>query len=157
MIYFDSSYLLKCHLAEPGHAAVRSLAQQRGPVACSVLGKTECRAALHRHRREGKLNAAQAGAVHQVMQADDAAGLWLWLPLTDEVIHTANRGFEQLPASVFLRPADALHLACAQRNGFTEGADGERGMGSRQRPGVRRLDGALDFGCPQGPERQRAV
>jgi predicted nucleic acid-binding protein len=120
MIYFDSSYLLKCYLAEPGHAVVRSLARQSGPVACGVLGKTECRAALHRHVREGKLSAVQAAQVHQVMQADDAAGLWVWLPLTDDVFQAANRVFEQLPASVFLRSADALHLACAQKNGFAE-------------------------------------
>lgn len=43
MIYFDTSYLLKCYLAEPGHQAVRALAQQQGPVACCALGRTECR------------------------------------------------------------------------------------------------------------------
>lgn len=118
MIYFDTSYLLKCYLAEPGHLAVRKLARQSGPVACCVLGKTECRAATHRHLREGKLTAQQAAAVHQVMQADDAAGLWWWLPLTDDGITAANREFGRLPATVFLRPADALHLACARQQGF---------------------------------------
>src|SRR6266513_2660365 len=103
MIYFDTSYLLKCYLAEPGHPVVRNLAQQDGPVACCSLGKTEGRAGVHRHVREGKLTSAQAKVLHQVMQADDAAGLWLWLPLTDEVIEDANHEFENLPASVFLR------------------------------------------------------
>jgi predicted nucleic acid-binding protein len=120
MIYFDTSYLLKCYLAEPGHVVVRNLARESGPVACCALGKTECRAATHRHLREGKLTAQQAGAVYQVMQADEAAGLWLWLPLTDDVIAAASRGFERLPATVFLRSADALHLACARQQGFTE-------------------------------------
>lgn len=27
MIYFDTSYLLKCYLAEPGHEVVRQLVQ----------------------------------------------------------------------------------------------------------------------------------
>ena len=54
------------------------------------------------------------------MQADDASGLWGWLPLTDAVMSAANREFERLPASVFLRSADALHLACARHHGFAE-------------------------------------
>ena len=120
MIYFDTSYLLKCHLAEPGHLAVRALAQQQGPVACCALGRTEWHAGVHRHLREGKLTAAQAALVYQVMQADDAAGLWVWLPLSDAVMNAAAREFERLPASVFLRSADALHLACARHHGFAE-------------------------------------
>jgi len=32
MIYFDTSYLLKCYLAEPGHEDVRQLAQDAGPL-----------------------------------------------------------------------------------------------------------------------------
>ena len=120
MIYFDTSYLLKCYLAEAGHVLVRNLAKQSGPVACCVLGKTEGRAGIHRHLREGKLSAQQAATVYQVMQADDAAGLWLWLPLTHDIITAANREFERLPTTVFLRSADALHLACAREQGFTE-------------------------------------
>ena len=120
MIYFDTSYLLKCHLAEPGYEAVRRLAREQGPVACCALGKTEWSAAVHRHLREGKLTAPQAALIHQVMRADDAAGLWVWLPLTDEVLNVAGDEFERLPASVFLRSADAVHLACARHHGFNE-------------------------------------
>jgi predicted nucleic acid-binding protein len=36
------------------------------------------------------------------------------------IITAANREFERLPTTVFLRSADALHLACAQQQGFTE-------------------------------------
>ena len=55
-----------------GHQLVRNLAQQQGPVACGVLGKTEACAGIHRHVREGKLTAPPAATVHQVMQLDDA-------------------------------------------------------------------------------------
>jgi len=120
MIYFDSSYLIKCYLAEPGHQQVRQLAQQQPAVACSMLGKTECRAAVHRHLREGKLSAPQAQLVHQVMDQDDAAKLWTWLPLTDALIADANAEFKKLPPTVFLRSADALHLVSARSQGLKE-------------------------------------
>jgi hypothetical protein len=60
MIYFDTSYLLKCYLAEPGHEAVRALARDQGPVACCTLGRTEWQAGIHRHLREGRLAPDQA-------------------------------------------------------------------------------------------------
>lgn len=44
MIYFDTSYLLKCYLAEPAHEAVRQLAREAGPLACVSYGLIECRA-----------------------------------------------------------------------------------------------------------------
>lgn len=120
MIYFDSSYLIKCYLPEPGYQQVRQLAQQNSKVGCCVLGKTECRAAVHRHLREGKLSPTDAQLVHQVMEQDDAVGLWTWLPLVDSVVEDASRGFQTLPGSVFLRSADALHLVCARAQGLTE-------------------------------------
>ena len=58
--------------------------------------------------------------VHQVMDQDDAADLWKWLPLTDALIEDANREFRKLPASVFVRTADALHLVCARAQGLME-------------------------------------
>lgn len=63
MIYFDSSYLIKCYLPEPGHELVRHLAREQPFVSCCILGKVECRAAVHRHFREGRLNRVQADTV----------------------------------------------------------------------------------------------
>ena len=120
MIYFDTAYLLKCYLAEPGHQRVRQLARQLGPVACCELGKIECRAGIHRHLREGKLTLLQAQQLFQLLRQDDAMGLWSWLPLTGRLVELATQAYEHLPASVFLRSADALHLACAVEQGFPD-------------------------------------
>jgi predicted nucleic acid-binding protein len=54
------------------------------------------------------------------MRDNDAAGLWTWLPLGEEILAAASREFSRLPASVFLRSADAIHLASARREGFAE-------------------------------------
>jgi predicted nucleic acid-binding protein len=120
MIYFDSSYLIKCYLPEPGHESVRQLAREHPLVACCTFGKTECRSAVHRHFREGRLTRAQADTVFQVMDEDDKAQLWQWLELTATIIDGAADAFRTLSADVFLRTADSLHLACARVHGLEE-------------------------------------
>ena len=120
MIYFDTSYLLKCYLAEPGHEVVRKLAREAGPLACVSYGAVECRAGVHRHLREGKLSVAEAAVVFQVMQRDDEMGVVTWFPVTAELLDRVKREFENLAAAVFLRTADALHLLCAREQGFRE-------------------------------------
>ena len=126
MIYFDTSYLLKCYLAEPGHELVRKLAREAGPLASVSLGIIECRAGVHRHLREGKLTAAQAAVVFQVMKRDDDVGLVTWFPMMATLLDRVKQEFEKLPATIFLRTADALHLACAQEHGFTEICSNDR-------------------------------
>ena len=120
MVYFDTSYLLKCYLAEPGHEAVRHLARDAGPLACVGYGVIECRVGVHRHLREGKLTPADATTVFQVMQRDDGVGLVTWFPVSARLLAQVRREFEILPTDLFLRSADALHLVCAREQGFTE-------------------------------------
>jgi hypothetical protein len=78
----------------------------------------ECRAAVHRHLREGKLSANDGQVVHRVMHEDDFGGLWMWLPVTETSIADAAAQFQKLPVPVFLRSADALHLVCARAQGL---------------------------------------
>jgi hypothetical protein len=63
MFYFDSNYILKCYLPEPGALHVRGLASQPVAKSCSRLGRAEVIAALHRKVREGSLTRAQMKAV----------------------------------------------------------------------------------------------
>jgi len=55
MIYFDTTYLLKCYIKEPGWGEVRDLARKHERVACSIYGKLELHAALHRKLGEGDI------------------------------------------------------------------------------------------------------
>ncbi len=52
-------------------------------------------------------------------EADCQAGLWTWLPLPESLAHTARRKISALPATIFLRAPDALHLTCAAEEGCT--------------------------------------
>ena len=120
MIYFDAAYVAKFYLAEPESERVRLAAETEGSVACSVLGRVETCAVFHRKLRE---KAYGTKAFHSIMAQFDAdleASLWTWLPFSEGVIDVVSKRYQRLPATVFLRSADALHLATAAENGFRE-------------------------------------
>ena len=116
MIYLDTSYLVRLYFADPGWEAVRQLAAT-APVACCLLGRAETVAALHRKRREKSLS---ADSYRVVVSRECEDGAFHWLPLSGAVVERVERTFAKLDADVFLRAADALHLACASENGMEE-------------------------------------
>ena len=62
-----------------------------------------------------------SGALQAVLTqfaCDGRGGLFHWLPLTDDVQQRLEQVFRKAPPTVFLRAADALHLACAAEHGF---------------------------------------
>lgn len=119
MIYFDTSYLVRLYLAESGCEAVRALAATE-PVAASVIGRTETLAAFHRKRREGALTAAEYRIVREEFARDCAASAFRWLSVSNAVLDRTDRVFARLGADVYLRGADAIHLATAAESGLTE-------------------------------------
>lgn len=120
MVYFDSAYLVKCYVKEPGWEPVRSLARRCESVACSIYGKLEVSAALHGKHREGELTQNQMDALYQQLDLDESHRLWTWLPITDKIKTEVVKSFRSLPPSVFLRTADALHLVTAKDQGLSE-------------------------------------
>lgn len=141
MIYLDSSYIVKCYLDEAGSREVLSLVQRNRGRLSAVHGRAEFFAAVHRRLRERHLTANNAAAVWRQFTGDELAGLWEWLPLTDSVVHRACRTFEHLERSIFLRGADALHLACAAEHGFAEVYSADRVLlGAAPHFGVRGIN-----------------
>ena len=120
MIYFDTSYLVKCYLRERGSAAVRELAGEQSSIACCEYGRLELVVSLHRNFREGLLTRAQHRTVLRQLETDDTSGVWLWLGLSPDLLRTAATKVSSLGSSVFVRSGDALHLACAAENGLAE-------------------------------------
>lgn len=51
---------------------------------------------------------------------DCSAGGLRFLALDERVIERAEVVLEDAPSNIFIRGADALHLACAAENGFAE-------------------------------------
>lgn len=118
--YFDTAYLLKLLRPEPGAERVRAHASNVDLIVCSLHGRAELIAAGHRKIREGTATAAHLAALLDQIAADEAAGALQWLPITDAHLDRVETVFRHAPSALFLRAADALHLASAAEAGFRE-------------------------------------
>lgn len=117
MIYFDTSYLVRLYFDDPGADKVRALAATDN-VACAAHGNAEMIAAFHRKLREGVISQGTYAALLGQIRAHDKAGAFQWLSSGPETYGRIAEVYGRLPASVFLRAADALHLATAGQNDF---------------------------------------
>jgi predicted nucleic acid-binding protein len=126
MIYLDASYIMKCYLREVGTSEVMALVQ--GSVGCSsaVHARTEVWSAIHRRIRDKSISLSAARNVWRQFESDEVSGVWHWLSLNQNVIKRACEAFERLAPQVSLRAADALHLACAVENRFSDVYSGDR-------------------------------
>lgn len=120
MIYVDSCYAVKCYVMEAGTAEVRELFVDADGVAACIHTRVEFMAAIHRHFREQRLTFAEMTNVIEDFERDCRSGFWTWLNLDEAVAHRASAVIRGLPETIFVRAGDALHLACAAANGFSE-------------------------------------
>jgi predicted nucleic acid-binding protein len=119
MIYFDTTFLVRLYLDESGYERVRDVALTQH-ICSSTIGRLETGAAMHRHLREKKISAPAFEASCSQFQCDQDDNIYSWLPATMEIFEIVYRTFLTIPADIFLRTADAIHLATATENGFKE-------------------------------------
>src|SRR5262245_25501840 len=105
---------------EPDSARVRARAEAADGLASCATGHGEVVATFHRHFRERRLTQREFRLLAAQVEADLDGGLWTALPVTSAVVEGQARRMAMLPATVFLRAADALHLACAAEAGLHE-------------------------------------
>lgn len=117
VVYFDTSYLVRLYFRDPGAEQVRALAAT-DHVACAALGQAEMMAAFHRKSREGAIGPAAYAALVEQVEAHIDAGAFQWLAQDGDVLLRMRRVYRKLPRTVFLRGADAIHLATAAEAGF---------------------------------------
>lgn len=118
MVYFDAAYIAKFYLTEPESDRVRAFAARERQVCCSLLGRVETAQVFHRKLREGRASKAECAALFDQFEADCAAGLWSWLPLTDDLADVAARCFRDIAPKLALRSADSIHLVSARAHGL---------------------------------------
>jgi len=128
MIYFDACYIAKFYLAEPDSVTVIACAQSHASVGCVLLGKAEVASVFHRKFRENIVDLKGLHLLCDQFEADCVSGLWQWHPMDDGLMDLAMQHFRSLPSTAFLRASDALHLACASANGFTNIYTSDRHM-----------------------------
>lgn len=117
MIYLDTSYLVRLYFEDEGFTVVRELAAA-DQIACAVHGQAEILSAFHRKFREDVLTPIAYQARLDQFEADRGTGAFHWLPAGAEVLQRITKVYAGLPKTVYLRGADALHLATAAANGF---------------------------------------
>lgn len=120
MIYFDTSYIVKCYLNEAGSAEVRELAESAPGLGSCLHGRAEFWAAVKRNVREKLITPDEAAVTFERFEADEASGVWRWFSIERPLVERTCQRLASAPDSVFLRAADALHLASAEEQGFTE-------------------------------------
>jgi predicted nucleic acid-binding protein len=117
VIYFDTSYLVRLYYQDAGAEVVRALAAT-DHVACATHGQAEMMAAFHRKLREGAIRPTAYAALMGQVRAHIEAGAFRWLAQDGEIFSRLRNVYQKLPAVVFLRAADAIHLATAAESGF---------------------------------------
>jgi predicted nucleic acid-binding protein len=127
-IYFDTAYLVKCYVSDPDSAKVRKLVSSAGTVYSSALCLVEVACALHRLLREKSIVAKQATELRWTFRSHVEQGIITLIPISDSILSSVQVLVAAMPADLFLRAGDAIHLASAQSAGFSEIWSNDRHM-----------------------------
>ena len=120
MLYFDTSYLVRLYLEDPGFKQVRAKAESETAIGSAWHAQAEVVSAIHRTFRERDLDQGAFLALLEQFASDSIGGSFQSLPLTESIQQLLEIAYRNAPVTVFLRAADALHLACAAENNFNE-------------------------------------
>jgi predicted nucleic acid-binding protein len=118
--YYDANYLFKLQCVEHGTAEVRAHATTINRLCTAAHGRAEYASAAFRKVREGAATKRDYQLAILQIQADAATGNLQFLPLTDSILDRIETAFASAPTTLYLRAADAIHLATAAENGFAE-------------------------------------
>jgi hypothetical protein len=116
VIYFDTSYLVRLYFEDPGYGQVRELAAT-DHVTCAAHGQSEAIAAFHRKFRERVIPQKSYRALLAQFETDNQAEAVRWLPTGPDVMAKIRQVYRDLPSDIYLRGADAIHLATAAVHG----------------------------------------
>lgn len=127
-MYFDTSYIAKFYLNEPESSAIRELVRKADAIYSSFWAFVEFHAVLHRQVHEGSCSHAVARSLASRFSAHVEDGLWNLIPVTESALRRTSALVIAAPPSLFLRTADAVHLAAAQEAGEREVWTNDRHM-----------------------------
>jgi uncharacterized protein len=116
-VYFDTSYIAKFYFNEPESARVRELVRKADAIHSSLWALAEFHAVIHRRMREGTFsrNDALNLALRFADHVED--GLWVLIPVHEALLRRTGILMLSAPPDLFIRTADAIHLATAHEIG----------------------------------------
>ncbi len=116
--FLDSTCLVRLHFEDAGYEGVRHLAASDF-VACAQHGRAEVISAFHRKFQERAISARLYEITLREFLNETRGGACRCLPLSERVFERAELVYARLPATIFLRAVDALHLSTAS-HGFRD-------------------------------------
>ena len=113
-----------------GEATVPAVAEMApsSPRAAPAERPDPRRVALHRSVRERTITRDEASHLRATFLLDVSTGTMKMIPVTDIILRAVEATVARMPDTVFLRASDAVHLASAQHEGFTEIWSNDRHM-----------------------------
>jgi predicted nucleic acid-binding protein len=113
-VYLDSAYLAKFYVNETDSAAVRQAIAEAAERVSSMWALAEMTCIFHRHVREGVLSATQAQILREQFLEHVEQGVWALVPVTEVILRKCSKAVGDLPAGVYVRAGDAVHLTTAR-------------------------------------------
>ena len=121
MIYFDTNYILKCYLTEPGsQEATDAFRKNAGNIASSRVSRVEWHAAIRRKLLANDLTPADASRIRAQMDEDEAAGLWTWLPFDEALLDGLAVWLRTTAFAGGVKTLDGIHVESARLAGITQ-------------------------------------
>ena len=116
-MYFDTSYIAKFYFNEPESPRVRELVRKADAIHTSLWAFAEFHAVIHRRLREGAASPRDARDLASRFSDHIEDGLWSLIPITEALLRRTRALTVSAPRDLFVRTADAVHLATAQELG----------------------------------------
>jgi predicted nucleic acid-binding protein len=116
-VYLDTSYIAKFYFNEPESLRVREFVRKADTIHSSLWALAEFHAVIHRRMREGATSAAHARDLSTRFLQHVEDGLWNLIPVHENLLRRTSALMVSAPRDLFIRTADAVHLATAQEIG----------------------------------------
>jgi len=127
-VYLDTSYIAKFYFNEPESARVRKLVRTADTLHSSLWALAEFHAVVHRRLREGWLSPGDARDLSSRFSEHVREGLWKLIPVTEALLRRTSTLLVSAPPDLYIRTADAVHLATAQEIGESDVWTNDRHM-----------------------------
>jgi len=121
-VYLDTSYIAKFYFNEPESSRVRELVRKADAIHSSLWALAEFHAVIHRRLREGSsspgsLSLNDAHDLASRFSKHIEQGLWNLIPVNEALLRRTSALMVSAPRDLFIRTADAVHLATAHEIG----------------------------------------
>jgi uncharacterized protein len=127
-VYLDTSYIAKFYFNEPESTRVRKLVRTAEAIHSSLWALAEFHAVIHRRLREGASSPIDARDLASRFSEHIDEGLWNLVPVNDALLRRTSALMISAPRDLFIRTADAVHLATANEIGEREVWTNDRHM-----------------------------